>query len=351
MVDKLNNGRILYMDALKGFAILLVVMGHTIAWNFSDRAIVLFENNQPNNIRIVGLIFQFIYSFHMPLFFLISGFFSYKETCILKKQLKKKTVSYFVPYLFSGVIIYSLFGGNDFGYWFLLSLFELSVLSAFFSKFSPLFNKTKSILLDLFILFLPYLALQYILLRSYFNVPYIEIWKFGYYYVPFFCGYLLKKYDTQLFEVFVGKKYLTVFFVTFLLSFLYRYLEISESEQIHKVIKFLLFHVIYDFTLPLSGCLFFVSLFRICEDSKIKYFFSEIGKYTLGIYLFHMFFVIQIPAIGNFWLTTNLSTVLSTQICYSAICSLVAISISIVITKIVSKSTLFNFLLLGKYKE
>ena len=338
------------MDALKGFAILLVVMGHTIAWNFSDRNIVLFENNQPDNIRIAGLIFQFIYSFHMPLFFLISGFFSYKETCILKKQLRKKTISYFVPYLFSGIILYGFFGGDAFGYWFLLSLFELSVLSAFFSKFGSLFNNTKSILLDLFILSLPYLILQYILLRSYFNVPFIEIWKFGYYYVPFFCGYLLKKYCDKIFEVFVGKRCFTAIFVIFIFSFLYRYLEFDECKQIHKVIKFLLFHVVYDFSLPLAGSLFFVSLFKFYKESKLEYLFSEIGKYTLGIYMFHMFFVIQIPVIGDFWLTTKLSTVLSTQICYSAICSLVAISISIVITKIISKSTLFNLLLLGKYK-
>lgn len=49
--------RILQIDVLKGFAILLVVLGHAI-----------YETYSENNI-----VFRMIYSFHMPLFMFLSG--------------------------------------------------------------------------------------------------------------------------------------------------------------------------------------------------------------------------------------------------------------------------------------
>lgn len=53
------QNRIAYIDALRGFAILLVIVGHLIQFNYSS--------------GIENPIFNIIYSFHMPLFFFISG--------------------------------------------------------------------------------------------------------------------------------------------------------------------------------------------------------------------------------------------------------------------------------------
>lgn len=55
--------RNLQLDALKGFAILLVVLGHSIQWHVKD-----FDNN---------ILFRIIYSFHMPLFMFISGYLAF----------------------------------------------------------------------------------------------------------------------------------------------------------------------------------------------------------------------------------------------------------------------------------
>lgn len=53
-----NKSRITYIDQLRGFAILLVVMGHALEHNGYHQS----------------PLFNLIYSFHMPLFFCISGF-------------------------------------------------------------------------------------------------------------------------------------------------------------------------------------------------------------------------------------------------------------------------------------
>lgn len=58
--EKCNINRILYLDYTRGFAILLVIIGHLIQFNFQSGV-----NNR---------LFDIIYSFHMPLFFFISGY-------------------------------------------------------------------------------------------------------------------------------------------------------------------------------------------------------------------------------------------------------------------------------------
>lgn len=74
-----------YVNYIKVFGILLVVIGHT---------------NFPNN--------SFIYSFHMPLFFFISGYFL-KEISI-KEEIVKGYKRYLIPYLIFGII--SIILGN-----------------------------------------------------------------------------------------------------------------------------------------------------------------------------------------------------------------------------------------------
>lgn len=52
--------RITYLDSLKAILILLVILGHAVQFNTEE-----YETNP---------LFQFIYSFHMPLFLFISGY-------------------------------------------------------------------------------------------------------------------------------------------------------------------------------------------------------------------------------------------------------------------------------------
>ena len=54
------------MDIARGIGIFLVVLGHS------------FPDSQFNNSNFYAYIYKLIYSFHMPFFFIISGFFAYK---------------------------------------------------------------------------------------------------------------------------------------------------------------------------------------------------------------------------------------------------------------------------------
>ena len=78
-------GRNKFVDVLKATAIFLVVMGHCIQYGSGNDYYVectFFENS----------LFKFIYSFHMPLFMLISGYlfaFSLKKRTWIS-NIKKK---------------------------------------------------------------------------------------------------------------------------------------------------------------------------------------------------------------------------------------------------------------------
>ena len=80
--------RLLYIDMLKAFGIILVVMGHV--FNDTD-----------------SIVSHFIYAFHMPLFFLLSGvFFDYDKKINFSSMLKKRWKSMLKPYLFFYIITF-----------------------------------------------------------------------------------------------------------------------------------------------------------------------------------------------------------------------------------------------------
>lgn len=60
--------RLIWLDSLKGWLILIVVFGHAIQYCLPD---VACENNYCWNL---------IYSFHMPAFIAASGFVNYRLT-------------------------------------------------------------------------------------------------------------------------------------------------------------------------------------------------------------------------------------------------------------------------------
>ena len=84
-----NKSRIAQIDYLRGFAIFLVVLGHSI---------IVFPINL-HEVAWCRLVYNTIYSFHMPLFFAISGFcYSIKGT--YKDYILTKAKRLIIPFLF-----------------------------------------------------------------------------------------------------------------------------------------------------------------------------------------------------------------------------------------------------------
>ena len=91
----MEDKRLDYLDYSKGIAIILVVLGHICSG---------------------GNIKTYIYSFHMPLFFITSGYlFNYSNVKSLKEFINKKAKAYLIPYITFSII-------NILGYYLLSGL-------------------------------------------------------------------------------------------------------------------------------------------------------------------------------------------------------------------------------------
>lgn len=116
-----------FLDFSKGIAIFLVVLGH-----------VLEKSMQQKNE-----VYEFIYLFHMPFFFMLSGYLACRTKAFDSRFYLKKIRSLLLPFFFVGISFtvldgqYQSFFCNCFhnGYWFLLSLFFYLVLILLGKKF------------------------------------------------------------------------------------------------------------------------------------------------------------------------------------------------------------------------
>lgn len=86
-----GNQRIAYIDGTKAVAILLVVVGHCYCFELYPKDLTL------------KIIFQVIYSFHMPLFFLLAGFFS--KGIPLRESVPKYAKAYLKPFIITCFIV------------------------------------------------------------------------------------------------------------------------------------------------------------------------------------------------------------------------------------------------------
>lgn len=123
--------RIAYFDNARAILIILVVFGHMLSEYLKNSA-------------LVSDIYLFIYTFHMPAFVLVSGYFAKKvyEQGYFQKLVKKLLVPYLIfqvlytlyyDFFFNDIESYSLFVPR-WALWFLLSLFCWNVLLFFFGK-------------------------------------------------------------------------------------------------------------------------------------------------------------------------------------------------------------------------
>ena len=129
------NKRLDYIDSLKGFAIMLMVLCHSGLHNSAT---------------------QWIYSFHMPLFFIVSGFlFSEPNSRNFLQYLRKKVKQLLVPFLIFSLVL--CFGRRNYVDWCYILYGSRNALAEA-TTFTPLW-------------FLPCFFLSTLIFRSAFYIP------------------------------------------------------------------------------------------------------------------------------------------------------------------------------------
>ena len=180
-----KNNRLLELDQAKGMAIFLVVYTHSIQYICRGDG---FDN----------IIYQCVYTFHMPLFMIISGYLFYSKMNVNPKNVISSQFKHLIlPAIFLGGIVTLLCGGNinivtlakmPLFCWFLGNLFVTSIFYLIVNKLIKDIRIT-TVLLSISILFIPESYGCYFL-------------KF---FIPFFgLGLCLKKYG--LLEINIKRK-------------------------------------------------------------------------------------------------------------------------------------------------
>lgn len=276
------------VDAVRGIAIILVMIGH------------VFVHNQMED----PYIYDFIKAVQMPLFMIISGYLcgQGRKTGDLGSYvtiLKKRAIAYLVPFFFWLIVLHprNILGAFqrilfelDFGLWFLAVLFILTFMVYTAQLFAGTICKKRNGFYELFFwggygCFCLILVMQ-ILLGNRFLSPYLTI-----IYVPFYMlGYVAGDYGKRFFAwkkenqgIFrfgrnrVLDLAMWICFGAFIYLVAVKNLNSMES-RLDTMVQMLA---------SLLGSVAIIYGTFSWKDGKIKQFFAKIGCYTLEIYVIH----------------------------------------------------------------
>lgn len=286
--------RINFIDIAKAFAIIFIAFGHTIVHSAH-----------------CGNIFKFLYSFHVVLFFILSGYtFKIKKDESIKEFIWKKFKRIMVPYFIWAILFlipYMIFGSNigntldtsssfDFkqqiiniiygngnasalkqntSLWFLPALFSIEIL-----YYIIIYNINK-LKINKIIIIIPLLIVSY-LSNNYLNI-YLP-WGINTSLVIgvlFYIGYLCKEYNLFSKEKIFRIRFIIILFIIGFLAF---YFNDTVSCVDYKYGNLTL-ALLSGFCL--SVCIIYLS-FKISKNRILEY----IGRNTMGILIFHKIIIL-----------------------------------------------------------
>lgn len=279
--------RIRWIDISKGLAIILVVLGHAI----SDDA--------RNSSMFYRWLYIFIYSFHMPLLFFLSGYCysKFNSNDNLKILFKKKVKSLLKPWIVYSILafvvfrivnaipmVYSMLDGTSMGFfsikdyairalsannpycfhlWFIYVLFFVTISTAIFSC------KKNEVKVNL-IIAVVFMCI-YICTHDFANVFSYYVYEMVWFNVGIaFCNYEKNK-------KILSKHYEIMMIIPVMVFSYLRCLDLEIINLIWKVAKF---------PLVLGAIFCFISLSRIIENKR-NYTLTTIGTNSFVIYLLH----------------------------------------------------------------
>lgn len=326
LTEGMGNNRLEYIDVAKGISILLVVMGHVVAMCYED----FLQNKLLLSTK--GILFwNFIYSFHMPLFMMVSGYVAFNPIkSYLLKDIFKRVVQYIIPFIVVGTILFLFNDGEDIcNYWYLRTL-SIFVLGMFLiGKLTKLFFKNKDItnyLQPLFFVVLFYCAVKFIprsgILDFIIDADHLQL------FIYFAIGWLMRQKNVIL--------KLCTSDMVFVVAMIFMFIEVVFQYSIHYITA-------------ISGAFIVLKISLLIQNSHLSKKLVACGQYTLEIYLFHFFFLYKASFLGEYFSTIeDVPSAFFLPFAYSLLVSSMIVYACVCIAKIVRRVDVLSFVLLGK---
>lgn len=316
------------LDTIKGVAIILVVFGHCIQLGCGAEYIeqkAYWDNT----------IFQIIYSFHMPLFALVSGYLMYPslQRYAFGEYAKKQFLNIGIPLLLWSIIAFSislvkngvggailyksyfnLLMGN---LWFLRVLLVDSLLIAFVTTiFKSMCSRVIAFSTILIItLFMPDIFHYN---RAVYLLPYIVIGYVGY---PYLKNHEKKKLPWWV--IILSITIFAVLMIGFKSEYIYSYPHaqtylLAQGSSLQSIVHQLYVDG-YRWLIGFAGCAMVVLVFcKLVQNTRN--IVSEIGKLSLAIYIlsvmiYQEFLVLLTGSVSYNILLISLETVIIIALC------------------------------------
>ncbi len=281
------------VDIIRGIAILMVILGHTI----SNNNITEYENS---------IIYKIIWTLQMPLFMIISGYITKYSKKIdnirsLRCYIAKRTFSYILPWMVWTFIIRNILisGRNitelpelciyiinhmDSGYWFLFCIWHLCIVWGIANYISvKIASKARiawTVIMSLLIGGISFIALIVVG-----GVNFLAV-KYSIYYLPFYLlGYVSGHIDYNKINRNFYNAAVLIALIIFAIS-VCRYNIYFSADTISDIC--------IRYISSLSGCvvvIYITSEFFKGTHSKLNRFLATVGRESIGLYLTHYIYL------------------------------------------------------------
>lgn len=363
----MKKPRMGWLDALRGFTMILVVSNHVALKSFEMQ------------IRWSTAL-QFFLLFRMPLFFFISGFLAYKANRVwdwhtlhnlsLKKMRVQliPTIVFFLLYLamipttpFVPSLMEALASGMKAGYWFTLVLLYMLLTYYIFSYAENRMKiRISAVALSRSLSWIP-IVLLFIISLCLFETCYLPryfSWALGhkgpqneflnytslvemFRYFPFFLfGNIVHRYWQQAQRLMDSSWFFPVVTLLTIVCTLdvlkWHNLRMAWASLPHTLAMFLLLSMVF---------MFFRYYHTFFEQTRFGTALQFIGRRTLDIYLLHYFFLPKLPAVGAFF-KLNRNFILDTTASFAV--AFVVIGFCIIVSQLLRVSPFLKKYLFGR---
>ena len=246
----MGKQRIAYIDAMRGFTMILVVFSHVCSMCFGDKSMGY------NDV---------FYLFRMPCFFFISGWLFNPFKGTFSSVAKHKFMVQIIPTVIFLLLLapppmfFSKLGATKGGYWFTFVLFEYFIISMLSSRYLKKWGLLLAIVISVSSYFYDAYYNRYFSQLSWFTdvVGFLSFktWRF---YLFFYLGILIKRHFDGFLRL-TNKRYVLVAVIACFAVMVY----LPHSEYV--AISYLIFAIA-----GISGTIMVFTIFRYLEDSRLS---------------------------------------------------------------------------------